>query len=361
MFSSSGLRDIFNLLLRSFLRGHLTIRKVFNMASACVHMMLKSERSSFLPPGIVIDVANFCNLRCPGCGFTINFDKITAQSYPVDQFEKVVNEVKDHTVVMLLYLSGEPLLHREFTKIVKTASEAGISTITSTNASWKMKEGWAEQLIEAGLDTVIFSVSGMTQEVYERYHVRGRLDELLKNIRTLSAARKKLGRTNPIIHMRYLATEYNDHEIEDFRKFSDEIDCDIFEIRRAYNLVEEETEGDIPPSGLYDPREEADHYGPKKMSNVCHWTYLMPVVKVDSSIVPCCYDYFQLPPLGNTGTDGFAEMWNGSAYRNFRKFMASRRHDIPACDQCTTRIGFQTQFGDENITIKIPTAAAPKE
>ena len=78
---------------------------------------------------------------------------------------------------LIFYFQGEPYLNPEFLDMVKFANTKKIYTATSTNAHY-LNDANARKTIESGLDRLIISIDGTTQEVYEQYRVGGKLEKL---------------------------------------------------------------------------------------------------------------------------------------------------------------------------------------
>ena len=89
-----------------------------------------------------------------------------------------MDESSRHLWYLIFYFQGEPYLHPQFTELVSYASKKNIYTATSTNAHY-LTDVNARKTVESGLDRLIISIDGTTQEVYEQYRVGGKLDEPL--------------------------------------------------------------------------------------------------------------------------------------------------------------------------------------
>jgi hypothetical protein len=63
-----------------------------------------------------------------------------------------------------------------------------------------------------GLDHIVFTIGGINQESYSRYHVGGRVDLALRGMRNLLEAKRELGLNKPVVHWRYLVFRWNDSE-----------------------------------------------------------------------------------------------------------------------------------------------------
>jgi hypothetical protein len=84
---------------------------------------------------------------------------------------------------------------------------------TSTNGL-AFTEEQARRLARSGIDEVTFSIDGATQESYERYRRRGRLDVALRNLRAMADEKRALGRDLPFLNWRYILFRWNDTDEE---------------------------------------------------------------------------------------------------------------------------------------------------
>ena len=85
---------------------------------------------------------------------------------------------------LVFYFQGEPYLNPQFLDMVKYASGKKIYTATSTNAHY-LNEANAKKTIESGLDRLIISIDGTTQDVYQQYRVGGNLEKVLEGARNV--------------------------------------------------------------------------------------------------------------------------------------------------------------------------------
>ena len=93
-----------------------------------------------------------------------------------DFFTKTIDDIHKELLYLIFYFQGEPYLNPDFLKMVKYASDKNIYTATSTNAHYLNDEA-AKKTVESGLDRLIISIDGTTQEVYQQYRVGGNLEK----------------------------------------------------------------------------------------------------------------------------------------------------------------------------------------
>jgi MoaA/NifB/PqqE/SkfB family radical SAM enzyme len=87
--------------------------------------------------------------------------------------------------------------------MVAYASAKGIYTATSTNAHY-LNDRNAKRTVESGLDRLIISIDGTTQDVYEQYRVGGRLEKVLEGARNIVKWKKELKSKTPFVFFQFL-------------------------------------------------------------------------------------------------------------------------------------------------------------
>ncbi|MCL2582905.1 MAG: pyrroloquinoline quinone biosynthesis protein PqqE [Streptosporangiales bacterium] len=153
------------------------------------------------PLGLLAELTYGCPLHCPYCSNPRDLGD-PRDELGTGEWERVLSEAADLGTLQVHLSGGEPLLRRDVTSIVRSASELGLYTNLITSALG-LSERRAEELRDAGLDHVQISVQA---------DEAGRADEIagLRSFdRKTRAARlvKKLGwplTLNVVLHRRNL-------------------------------------------------------------------------------------------------------------------------------------------------------------
>lgn len=109
-----------------------------------------------------------------------------------DFFSQTIDEIHKDMLYLIFYFQGEPYLNPDFLEMVKYAASKKIYTATSTNAHY-LTDAIAKKTIESGLDRLIISVDGTTQEVYQQYRVGGNLQKVFEGARNIVKWKKTSG------------------------------------------------------------------------------------------------------------------------------------------------------------------------
>jgi radical SAM protein with 4Fe4S-binding SPASM domain len=254
-----------------------------------------------------------------------------------DIFENLLNQTGSRLWYLTFYFQGEPYLHPQFTDLVKRASKKGIYTATSTNAHY-LDEEQARKTIESGLDRLIISIDGTTQEVYEQYRVGGKLSKVLEGTRNIISWKKKLNSSTPHIIFQFLVVKPNEHQMEQVKELASGLGVDEVAFKTAQVYDFEQGNPLIPSNPRY-ARYEQQPDGKwrirNRLLNHCWKLWHSCVITWDGTVVPCCFDKDAEHPMGSIKSSSFRELWSGDTYRVFRQSVLRSRSEIDMCKNCT--------------------------
>ena len=99
-----------------------------------------------------------------------------------------------------LWVSRPSRENKNFKDYISYVKQHNIYTITSTNGQL-IDKNIALNIIKSGLDRIIISIDGTTQEVYEKYRKGGLLSKSIEAIKFLKEAKKELNSKTPCMPM----------------------------------------------------------------------------------------------------------------------------------------------------------------
>jgi radical SAM protein with 4Fe4S-binding SPASM domain len=319
----------------------LTPRKLRNAAQVLgsYYYSRASGKAGILgmPLSISFEPTTHCNLRCPECPSGLRSFTRPTGMLQHEVYQKVVDELQDTLLYLLLYFQGEPYLHPQFLDLVQYAHQRGIYTATSTNAHYLSDER-ARQTVESGLSRLIISLDGTTQEVYEQYRVGGKLEKVLEGTKRLLHWRKQLKSRTPYVVFQFLVVRPNEHQLEDARKLAKQLGVDDVWFKTAQIYDYEEGSPLIPTIGRYSRYQQGldgRWHIKNKLLDHCWKMWHSCVVTWDGKIVPCCFDKDAHHRLGDAQQNSFREIWNSHAYEQFRSLILKGRDQIEMCRNCT--------------------------
>lgn len=290
-----------------------------------------------LPMTVSIEPTTACNLRCPECPSGLRSFSRPTGNLKADFFRKTIDELSKQLMYLIFYFQGEPYINPEFLNMVEYASKKGIYTITSTNGHFLNDEN-AKKTVTSGLDRLIISVDGTTQEVYENYRKAGKLDNVLAGARNVVKWKKELGAKTPHIIFQFLVVRPNEHQIPEVYRLAEEIGIDEVKLKTA-QVYDYEHGNDLIPLqdkyARYSKNEDGTYSVKNKLLNHCWKLWHSCVITWDGRIVPCCFDKDATHQLGHLQKETFKNAWNGPAYAAFRKQILAGRDKIDICKNCT--------------------------
>jgi len=296
---------------------YMTFTKIFNLLRCETEKRRRISKVRSRPYVAVVDITNACNLRCPYCPTGERRDSGRHRGMiHVSKVRNLINEVGKYIISANLFNWGEPLLHPQIAPIVSMFHEARIFTMISTNLNINNQE-LIRELCEAGLDYMVVSLSGASQEIYEQYHRKGNLDLVLQNTRDLIDYKRKKGLTKPIIEWKYLVFKHNRHEVETARQMAEAMGVDIFR--------------DVRGGGPDESRVDAGQAPERKVrTKFCHQLWHMVVINSDGGISPCCYVFFKNDDFAEYPGKGILDIRNNWRFVTARRlFNASSLDGLP--------------------------------
>ena len=286
---------------------------------------------------ISIEPTTACNLRCPECPSGLRAFSRPTGNLKQDFFRKTIDELHKQLIYLIFYFQGEPYINPGFLDMVKYAKDKGIYTITSTNGHF-LNNANAKKTIESGLDRMIISVDGTTQETYENYRKEGNLESVLQGARNIVKWKKEMNSATPHTIFQFLVVKPNEHQIDEIYKIAEEIGIDEVKLKTA-QVYEYEQGNDLIPTiekySRYKKNINGTYSVKNKLLNHCWKLWHACVITWDGLVVPCCFDKDAQHRLGDMKDKPFKEIWQGEDYDKFRKQLLKGRDQIDICKNCT--------------------------
>jgi len=294
------------------------------------------------PLSISIEPTTSCNLRCPECPSGLRSFTRPTGMLKEEMFQKSIDELKKHLTYLLFYFQGEPYLNPGFLSMVKYASKSGIYTATSTNAHY-LTDDIARETVISGLDRLIISIDGTTQETYQSYRIGGSLEKVIAGTKNIIKWKKSLQSKTPHIIFQFLVVKPNEHQIEEVYQLANELGVNevglktaqIYDYREGSPLIP-----DNPHFSRYIKTKDGRYTIKNPLKNHCWKMWHSSVITWDGKVIPCCFDKDAAHPMGDLNTQSFQTLWRGKSYNEFRKDVLKSRSSIEMCKNCTegTRI-----------------------
>lgn len=332
---------IFNYTDTVNLISKLTLRRIWNAIKVLSSYYISKWRHKAiqwgLPVSISIEPTTSCNLRCPECPSGLR--AFTRETGMLEEgfFKKTIDELHKELLYLIFYFQGEPYLNPTFLEMVKYASSKKIYTATSTNAHYLHDEN-ARKTIESGLDRLIISIDGTTQEVYQQYRIGGNLEKVLQGAQNVVKWKKELKSRTPNIIFQFLVVAPNEHQMKEIEQLGKSVGVDEVRFKTAQIYNYKKGSPLIPQDekySRYKKQTDGSYRIKNKLANSCWKLWHSCVITWDGKVVPCCFDKDAKHRLGNLQKERFVDLWQGEHYYRFRRAILKSRSEIDICKNCT--------------------------
>jgi len=324
------------------LASKLTFKRCWNglkvLSSFYASRLLNKPVQWGYPVSISFEPTTSCNLRCPECPSGLRAFTRPTGMLEKDFFSRTIDEIHKELLYLIFYFQGEPYLNPDFLDMVKYASDKGIYTATSTNAHY-LNDAAAKRTVESGLDRLIISIDGTTQDVYKQYRVGGNIDKVLEGAKNIVKWKKELNSKTPFVFFQFLVVKHNEHQIEDIKRLAKEVGVDEVRFKTAQVYEYETDPNNLIPTidkySRYKKHADGSYTAKNKLANRCWKMQHANVITWDGLVVPCCFDKDAMHQLGNLKNQSFKQVWNNDNYKQFRGELMKSRKNIDICANCS--------------------------
>ena len=323
----------------------LTLRRLKNLFLTGSSFLLSAITGKTIiwgrPPILTIEPTNLCNLHCPLCTTGSGDMKRVQGRMSLETFQRILDLLGDDIFFLLLYHQGEPYLNSHFLNFVRLAKQKNIYCTTSTNGHF-FDEASINATIDSGLDSMIVSIDGVTQESYERYRINGKLDKVLQGVKKFIEIKRQRKVKHPLIAVQFLVMKHNEHELPAMRMLAKELGVDRLLIKNIEVHSPDEAKEWLPQNEKF---RRYDFDGQRlRVKNAdkksCPRPWLSTLINWDGGLVPCCFDKNGEFEMGNIHqVENFDQLWRNEKFLAFRTRLNTDRKSIDMCRNCNQGLG----------------------
>ncbi len=256
---------------------------------------------------VQIEISNLCNYQCIFCPRI----KTVRRKGIIDDtlFCRLLQEVYDFGAKeMSFHYSGDPFLHPKLAEYVKKAKNVGFSYVyIDTNGSNASREQ-VEAVIDAGVDSIKFSVNAGERETYKFIHGADMLDEVIENVVYCDEYRKRVN-PNMKLFVSCVYTKFTQDEkekISEIFHFCDEV---IFQPAADFSGVMPEVNTLLKGEGNND------------YANVCPCPMVFGGIYItyEGYLAACCTNFDNHVVVADLNKMSLKEAWYGEKMTELRK------------------------------------------
>jgi len=329
-----------------------------------------------------------CNLRCKHCFlYEAETKKDTLAPFTFarkdqlapEDWMRIVDEVAFFRPHIQL-VGGEPFMYRGAMDLIRHIKSRGMTCAVNSNGFFT--PDMAEELVKSRLDWLTLSLDG-PREAHTAMRINPRsFDRVLETVAAVRVARRKLGRTTPILSFNTVITNLTYTRLKEMVALAEEVGVDQLEFQglmfsnpdierrqretmaRLFNIPAASAEGfendcgtgieverlveelngltkvqqnglaiRFHPAGLLQ-----DPYGYHNLNGKFNPRCTAPWREMQilpNGEVSACWGLPELR-VGNVARDGFRAVWNSEPMRDFRRKLRAEGL-FPACERCCRR------------------------
>ena len=335
--------------------GALSLRTYFNVFKFRMGMTFKTKRIYNHPFVAYIEPTSYCNLRCPACPTGLRSPARESAAIKIDRFCELIDRLSPYLMSLYFYNWGEPLLHRECSKMIRYAAQKGIKVFVSSNLSIPLSDERIHELVKSGLYSLKVGLDGVDQQSYEQYRREGKFDLVVSNIEKIVKFKRMENSSTPILSATYHVFKHNENSIDDARKLTERIGMDRFIVAPSFIPPEEDHAGIEAPSNpaltMFNHLKESF-----TRERTCSWLYGAVVHNPNGSISPCCGISHEEDDFGRWDKDeDIYAVMNNEQYTRARKIVKDNKDISFRTDDGMGFTQIQIDRSREVVCAKCPT------
>lgn len=297
-----------------------------------------------------IEPTSMCNLRCEMC----IRDKIGVPigTMNFEDFKKILEKL-DCLFKIHLSGQGEPLLNKDFFKMIEYANQRGILVNTNTNATLLDEEA-VQHICNVDIGEIGISLESSREKIYEKIRKGAKWKIVIENIKNLTKMLEEK-KKKTIVSFAVTILKENFDEIPKFIELAKEVGIKkvVFQTMQNKEDYKSKYSDKAKKQAVYDltdkikekmeeARELAGKNGimlifdeGKRNSVGCVWPWRSIYITWNGNVTACCKILnYRNPYFGNILKDDFWSLWNGKTYQEFRTLLKDRKAPVP-CKGCS--------------------------
>lgn len=296
------------------------------------------------PTTLLLEASSVCQLACPSCPTAEGkIDEAVGRGFlKFDYFKQLVDNNPNISCIELSNW-GEIFLNPDLPQIMKYAYKRGVKLKAENGVNLNtVKKEALEAAVKYRFRYLNCSIDGATQEVYEIYRKRGKLSNVLDNIRSINALKKSYNSPFPELQWQFIMHGHNEHEILAAKKMAEELNMRFFlklqwgdMYGESFSPVRDrEFIRSVQANQVADRQEFADKFN-RDYIQPCVQLWQTPQINFDGKLLGCCINHWS--DFGVVGGANIHDAINSEKMSYAREMLMGKveaKDDIP-CSSCS--------------------------
>ncbi|MDB5602029.1 MAG: molybdenum cofactor biosynthesis protein MoaB [Xanthobacteraceae bacterium] len=285
-----------------------------------------------MPNDVQIETVRACNAACVMC--PIATSPTPARNMDDALFESLAGQLvaMPTSPRVSVYGLGEPLMDKKIARRVRHLKQVGVKHVSLVSNATLMDSKTANDLIDAGLDSICFSIDSVVKETYEAIRLKLKLDEAIDGVMSFVTTRNARA-PNISVTMIYPYSEQNRDEMAGYRAYWAERltpKLDVIAILPVHSFGQFKVYA-------------------TDLSAACGQIFFSMHLRADGRASMCCIDVESEYKIGDATKMSLADVFNDDQIRSDRhRHLTGRRHEIDICGRCDQpecgKVGFGYNF-----------------
>ena len=278
------------------------------------------------PKNAMVELSNWCNHACVFC---TNPRMERGKGFlSEDVYQRFVREAVELGVEELgLYSTGEPFFTKNLAEHVRYAKGLGVRYVYLTSNAALATPDRATAVLEAGLDSIKFSVNAGSREKYRLVHGHDDFDKVIANIRFISELKKQRFPKLKVFAS-CVVTSPVDDELDEIRALLEPLVDEIQfspihnqsgQTHEQFALLKSERSKDPPPQGQASP---------------CFMLWKRVHLTYEGFLSLCCVDYEGSLRYADLNQTSLREAWVNETMREMRRRQILQELHGTLCQNC---------------------------
>lgn len=294
------------------------------------------------PINLNVEVTSKCNMACTFC-YHSKLPEDDVGNLELELYTKTLDDLNGFSEFSSVNLNGlgESLLRKDLGKFIEAAKSRGvIDVMFHTNVSI-MNRKIAKDLIDSGIDKIVFSVDAPEQSKYESMRIMSNtgkgfsFDRVLKNVETFVSMSKELA-SNVIVRATMVVTDETyaliERFIERWQPLADHITIQDL-VWRSYYGSWKNGESNALHKDFDTVKKEVIE---SNAEFCCPYLFQSAFINQSGKVVPCSNPRARKEMImGDLKEESIVSIWSNEKYNQLRMLHKSNKwYEHPVCVEC---------------------------
>ena len=299
-------------------------------------MTFEVENSVFIeepefPRELTLDINNRCNHKCFFCANPKieHYDQLDIKL----AFDLMRQAIENGSTDLALQATGEPFMDKRLPEFVKEGKRLGYQYIYINTNGALATEKRVKPVIDAGLDSIKFSINANNQKEFEQVHGYDDFQQVIKNLKWIYEYRNENNIKMGVYVSSVKSSKYSidNDNIENLIKPY----CDNFDFRDVSNqggsMMElNESEGEIDTKNILGSLRKEE----TAKSTRCVYPFNRIVIDPYGFVVACTADFHNKLAINDARKLSLKEIWEGKIFKYLRKKHLKDEYEGIFCNKC---------------------------